>query len=519
MPSPVIDSSALPVPLSQRLNSLGAQLTTRRIAICALVLGCVLASACSPFSQSESGDNAIYDYLAQSILRGQMPYRDAVEMKSPGSVYISAFAMLAGRLLGLSDVMAVRWLYILLTGLFSLILYLVAEVYLRNRWGAIIAFLFPLMVTRIPAMFNGGTQPKLPMMIFALLSILCIQRDRPFMAGVWSMLSCICWQPGLLFTGTAFLIFSKYLTSWRDLRAVRVLAGAILPLGVLLLYFYLRGALADLWSWTIVFNYSVFAPESQRSLSEAAGKIWTVSNRIFGIYMPFVVVGLIGFIVALTQGLRSRLVRRDITELHRDAIIIPFVVYLLFCLVNFQSGPDLIPFFPFLGLFIGLFVLEVVRFMSAKQPLRGSLAGAFEWAPPAVCALMLLGALVRGAFYKVDSPTLQTQEQAVAQIGSLIGPQDKIYVHGTVEVLVLLNRANINPYIALDGGADLFIASRKAGGFDDVINEIESEKPRLVCISRLQNVRKRAELERWVQDHYDRVPMIVYDRVYLRKPE
>jgi hypothetical protein len=519
MPTRDYDSRAtLAIRANRLLDLLSAHLTTRRLVLFAFVTGCVITLGYRPFSQLEVGDTAIYDYLAQSILRGQMPYRDAVEMKSPGSVYLSAAAMLIGRLVGINDVIAVRLLCILLTGLFAAVLYLVAESYLQNRRAAIVAFLFPLMVPRFLEMLNSGTQPKSPMMIFGLLTLLCIRKDRPFAAGVCSMLSCICWQPGLLFAGTAFLMFSRYLTSWRDLRVLKLIGGSIIPLAILAVYFHLRGALWDLWSWTIVFNYSVFAPESTRTLAESVGHILRVTARTFRSYLVCVVIGVAGGIWMTIDQVRTRLLRRDATAMYLEALLIPVLVYALFCLVNFQSGPDLIPFFPFIGIGMGWLFVKVSGLLSSSRTMQGRYSRWAGFLTQAAAALMLLAALARGALYRLEGWTFKTQQQKIYEIGSLIGPDDRIYVHGTVEVLVILNRPNANPYIALDGGADLYIASRKPGGFDDVIREIESAKPKLVFISRLRNVRKRAELEKWVDDHYYQVPGLDYDRVYLRKP-
>src|SRR5262252_178344 len=91
-----------------------------------------------PASQPLRGDPALYEYIAQSILRGQMPYRDVIDPKGPGAMYASAFAMLIGRALGLNDVLAVRLLYILMAGLLSVATYLVAEAYLENKWAAVL---------------------------------------------------------------------------------------------------------------------------------------------------------------------------------------------------------------------------------------------------------------------------------------------------------------------------------------------------------------------------------------------
>src|SRR5688572_14859171 len=69
-----------------------------KLSLAAFVLTVVVMLAYHPFKQLERGDAAIYDYMAQSILRGQMPYRDVIDPKTPGSIYLSAAAMAAGRL-------------------------------------------------------------------------------------------------------------------------------------------------------------------------------------------------------------------------------------------------------------------------------------------------------------------------------------------------------------------------------------------------------------------------------------
>ena len=125
---------------------------------------------------------------------------DVVEIKAPGSIYLSAAVMKAGKLFGIRDLIAVRVLHVLLLGIFSAVLFLVANAYLKSRIAAILSFLIPLAVSYFPIMMNGGTQPKLPLMIFGLLSLFFVARQKPFWAGVCSMLACLCWQPGLMFS-------------------------------------------------------------------------------------------------------------------------------------------------------------------------------------------------------------------------------------------------------------------------------------------------------------------------------
>ena len=49
------------------------------LAVAAFLLTVAVMFMYRPFSQAESGDSAVYDYIAQLIVRGQVPYRDEIE--------------------------------------------------------------------------------------------------------------------------------------------------------------------------------------------------------------------------------------------------------------------------------------------------------------------------------------------------------------------------------------------------------------------------------------------------------
>ena len=483
----------------------------RLLALAAFLIGVSVTLMHRPFTQPEGGDEAIWDYVAQCIVRGQAPYRDVVEIKSPLSAYLSAAAILIGRSAGLRDAIAVRLLNVLMVGLLSATTFLLAAKCLRSRLVACIAFLIPLAPTHFAEWVVTGTEPKLPMTLFGMFSLLLIARGRPFWAGFFSMLSCLCWQPGLMFTGVALLMFSRYLTNWRDLAALKVLLGAALPLAVLLLYFYSIGALADLWTWTVVYNLRVYAPETAKGLRETVALLWKVSVRVFKLDLMLIALSIAGLIMFGIERVRTRLKDSKAPRapcLCGDAIVILPLIYLAFCLINFQSGPDLIPLFPFIGLFAGWFVVKLgdARFGPARY-----LPGA---------ALIVLFALIifRGLIYRVESElTLQDQEKEFAEISKVLAPDDRIYVHGTVEILVLLNRSNLNPYIFLDRGKDDWIARRTPGGFRAFIDDMESLAPKVVAISRVGKVVHRAELRRWVDDHYDQMELPGYEGIYLRR--
>ena len=495
----------------------------RALGLVVLIVSAAILAAWRLFNQAENGDAAIWDYVAQAVLRGQVPYRDVVEIKGPASAYLSALAMWLGKAAGLRDVLAVRFLQMLLAAGLSATTYLVTERYTRRRAAALIAALFPLTSYHFVSWVEGGTQPKLTMIFFGLLALLMIAKGRPFWAGFSSMLSCLCWQPGLLFTGVAVLIFSRYLTSWRDRRALQVITGALLPLAIVVAYFYSAGALGDFWTWTVAYNFNVYAPEGMRNMGDTRTHLWVVTLRVFRVNIVWVVLAVLGFNIFIAERLRALRQSRaalDSPELFKDALAIAPFVYLAFCLINFQSGPDLLPLFPFIGIFAGWMIEEAARRLAAARAVESkpSLRRWVERLPGVALLLVLAVATARAVTYRMEDQTLSAQEQSLKPAVELLGPNDQVYAHGAVELLVLSNRPNLNPYIMWDRRKVDYIAARRYGGsVQAMVAEMEAAAPKLVALSRLRNIPQAAELERWVAAHYDKLPVADYD-YYFRNP-
>src|SRR5687767_7962442 len=79
---------------SSKFGRVMALLDDRRVICIGLFLISVIVMLFyKPFKQIVEGDQAIYDYITQSILRGQLPYRDIADIKWPASVYINALAV------------------------------------------------------------------------------------------------------------------------------------------------------------------------------------------------------------------------------------------------------------------------------------------------------------------------------------------------------------------------------------------------------------------------------------------
>lgn len=455
-----------------------------------------------------SGDSANWDYFAQVIARGGVPYRDVVNIKTPLSAYISAVALLILRPLGLSDVIAIRLVYILLAALTVALTFFVAHHYFRSRRIALLAAAIMLSFDLFATSNSSGTQPKTPMIVLGLMALWAVKVNRPFWAGLFGMLSMLSWQPGLLFAGVAGLAFSRHLTGWRDGKALRVIAGAALPLAILALYFWATGALRDFYLWCFHYNYTVYAPIGIRSSSNLSEKLSRLIHIRYSSETVYFYTAAIGMLIALVgEGLRAKAdgIKSLIDRAPHHAILIAPLVYFTFCLINIQGPPDIFPLLPFVSIYAALalvFALDrVIWALGRLSP--GRRFDGFRM----VSYILLVGLVcywsVADIFLlKVEELTLQDQEKAVAEMVSYLRPGDKIFVHGDTHLLVLSQRPNLSKYFFLDRGKDMYLDEIEPDGFNGWIERIRSERPRVIGLSRLQTVEKAAYLESLVKVGY-----------------
>ena len=501
--------------------------------------GILIALLYHPFQQMEKGDTAIWDYVAQSIVRGDVPYRDVVEIKTPADAYLSAAAIAAGRIIGAPDVISIRLLSLLLIGTLCALTFIIAERYFHN-WASGVLACFIILSTKVfMSMIVCGTEPKLLMIICGLLTLFLIERNKPYLAGLFSAISFLSWQPGLLFTGIALLVYSRYLAAWRDKQAFKVLLGAFTPIAVTVIYFVAAGALGDFWRWNFVFNVTVYGPDQVKELSKAFAHLLYAFDLMFQRDAYLIELTFAGFVIYLARNILNRISSGKIlpsSGIHNDAILLSITGLILFSLINMQREDDVIPILPFVGLFCGYFIIEIEKciillfkklkrfLVNKKGPaiginihiepdrLRNIIVGFF-----AIAFLVL--SVKRGAAHHINSgATLKGQQAAFSIIDEKLSNDGKIYAHGAAEVLFLLNRKNLNPYIFLDRGKDRYIASRIDGGFDGFLDQIKKQEPAVVILWRIRHVEHKKDLLRWVSSDYDKLPIgFDYDDIFIRQ--
>lgn len=461
------------------------------------------------WKQPSQGDRANWDYFAQVISRGGVPYRDVVNIKSPLAAYIGAAALIAARPFGLRDILAIRITFIILAAFVVAFTYLVTLDTFDSLGTALLAAVLVISFDLFSRSNAGGTQPKTPMVLFGLVTLWAILKDRPFGAGCFGMLSALCWQPGLLFVGAAGLAFSRYLTRWRDKSIARLLAGAMIPLSVLLAYFSFAGVLKDFYSWTVVYTSTVYAPHELRSIGEFFERISRMLEGSYYSSQVYFYLALIGLCLAVgreIQGVRSGL-SHLVERAPRQAVIVAPIVYFGFCMIDIQGPIDLIPLIPFVAAFSALALVYAVERI-CNRLLRDRLgtrhAVTIQGFAVSFVVLWVLFFSVKGALlFECGFPTLKDQDMLVGEVVSQLGPGDKIFVHGQTEILVLGRLTNASKYFFLDRDKDRYLDLVEPGGFAGWFERLKAERPKIVALARLDDVHHAKDFLDWVAASYE----------------
>jgi hypothetical protein len=515
--------------------------TRRRLFFIILIFAALFYAQFRLWELPVRADRANWDYFAQVVARGGVPYRDVVNIKSPLSAYLSAAAILATRPFGLRDIYAIRGVSFLMIVLTVALVFLVANDYFGSRRKGLLAALIMLAFQPF-AILNAGTQPKTPMILFGLITLWAILKDKPFTAGLLGMLSALCWQPGLLFVGAAGLAGSRYLTSWRDGKVMRVIAGAALPLFVALFYFWLTGALHDFYMWSFDFNRTVYGPREMHSVSSSINRMQSIMQMTYPESRYYFGLGLLGFFLAIAMELVQAAQSREkgffkslIENAPRQAMVISATVYFLFCLIDMQGNADTIPMLPFIAIFAAallVYAIDIVIEIFAKLRLKqislkeiGSLFIEEYFSPlgnsfrasavsdrssllnPGVFLLICIAIFLqieRGIILrKPAGVTIARQDAEVAKLISNLQPDDKIFVQGRTEILVLAGLTNASKYYFMDRGKDSYLDKMEAGGFAGWFERLKAERPKVVALSRMKMVDHKADFYQWVRDEYD----------------
>jgi 4-amino-4-deoxy-L-arabinose transferase-like glycosyltransferase len=221
-------------------------------------------------------DEGMYAAVAQVILRGGLPYLDAIDIKPPGVHYLYALAIGA---LGAS-VAAVRIFTALYASITLVLVYLTSRRLFGVRAGLLSAALFGVFSTA-PRMQASSSNTEVFMILPALAAFYTLlrysQRGRMLdisLAGAFGALSLIVKTVALpqvlVFAG--LLLFVRPQEDQARSRLLRLALFAvpgIVLLAAVCLYFAARGAWDEFFYWNVTFILGKYKAQANEGVSLA----------------------------------------------------------------------------------------------------------------------------------------------------------------------------------------------------------------------------------------------------------
>jgi hypothetical protein len=203
-------------------------------------------------------DEGEYAYFGQLMLDGVMPYQGAYNMKWPGT-YASYAAIMA--VLGQSAV-AIRAGLIVVNLITACLVYQIARRCTDVAGGCIAASTYAILSIS-PSLAGLAAHATHFVMLPALLAVWLVQSpdshrhlSRLFLAGAAVGTAAVMKQSGAAFLG--FVLWWVWLIGYREkagcrkiaIRLADVVAGFVIPVGIMFAIIAASGAFARFWFWT-----------------------------------------------------------------------------------------------------------------------------------------------------------------------------------------------------------------------------------------------------------------------------
>ncbi|RMF22708.1 MAG: hypothetical protein D6760_06910, partial [Deltaproteobacteria bacterium] len=225
-------------------------------------------AACWSFGPGRLGfaiDNQAFFYVAERVAAGTPPHVSLVNHKLALAMLVSGWAMNAGRMVGLDDVMSVRLLSMAVAAGGVVLLWQLARRLLDGGRAALLALLIMLSSWDFFLQACMGVRPQVFVVFFMLLALVSVAHCRHLTAGAAAAAAFLCWQPAVVVLGA--VLFATRLAEGR--RATGRLVCAFAATCVLYeTYFVWHGAAGEQLYQNFVMAFDG-AGGRKRSLAEA----------------------------------------------------------------------------------------------------------------------------------------------------------------------------------------------------------------------------------------------------------
>lgn len=438
-----------------------------------------------------SRDESIYAYAGQQLAHGVPPYVSIFDPKGPLASMIAGAAAWLAQLAGRNDLYAVRLAFFGCSCLTVVALYLLAI----RLWGSVTAAVVTALVF---VSFRGfaldalaGPDAKTPGVMFAVVTMLLLCYRRWYWSAFAAALTCLVWQPNLVYPIVALVVAVALADRGCRWRALALsCSGIATPVLLTGGYFLAVGAFGKLVEAAVVFPL-VGINRGGTGVVERVHLIYSVVLTDYGLSGVLFLVG-ITLLVGLTV---ARLFRRSVR--FRDALRDPMLCVVLttflgtaaYALADFQGYPDLFPLLPYGALGLGMVTAVVLSPLPTTA--EGVLAAAL------VIVLTALSAWTGQQLSTgVSVGALRLQRADACALERVNLPGTPIYSVGSPVPLVLTHRANPDRFIYLASDVDKWKVDHTPGGLAGWTGQIQDAHPSTVVFQGFRGDIRKA-LYRW----------------------
>lgn len=442
-------------------------------------------------------DDAIYLYSGQRLADGIPPYVSVFDHKGPLAPLLSGFAVVISRLLGTDDIYTVRAVFFVLSCFTVVAIYLLASTIFSSTKAGILTALVFVGFWGFARHAASGPRAKTPMVLFEVLALLLTARRKWFWAAVSGSLAFLTWQPSAIFPLVTLILAWAQPESrrMRSKAALYAVAGALVPVVIVSLYFLLFGALDEAIDGAILFNIQYLERPTVSPLDRVMRPL---NALLYGyplmslcIIAGLTVIPLISIMIGL---------RRTIWGIPTNNLFVPILLSFLapyaWSLLDFQSYPDFFVLLPYAAIGFGWILHGAIRLMEGSEPTKDALQKSIFIG---LCMILFAAAWFSIRFSRENG--LDKQRQVAMQIESRYGRDVKLVSIGVPQLLVLLQRTNPNRYVFIDRGIDNHIHANTPGGFAGWLNQLEAYAPLLIAFGNTRG-QHRAELVAWLDARY-----------------
>ncbi len=277
-----------------------------------------LAAYCLPIISYEvpRTDSGVFLSIGQMILDGEIPYLDVFDHKGPLLYFINAF----GILLGGGHLWGIRIIEIFFVCSSALLSYSILK-RLFSDFAAV--FGTSAWLGGLPLVMNGGNYCEEYGLLFQFLGLysgmkILEQLTPKYIYGFGLTLGAvICLRPNLIGLHLAVILYLFYrfgtLKQWRSMAGITlwISGGVICVVIPFVIYFFIHGALFEMWDQLFVFN-------SAYSSGSAAIRLKNILNLIsYNVYYGLPVISLMAVVFFI-----NTITRKNISDAAKPAVII-----------------------------------------------------------------------------------------------------------------------------------------------------------------------------------------------------